>query len=198
MPTLLTPFRYVTIRHQAKLLYDVILPITLGLAVSALLLGLTKPVPIFGKEAYLGQIQGLLTILGGFFVAALTLITTDKSDMLGQPVGGLRPPRLPSERLPLSRRRFLAYLFGYLAASCFALVALSVLANLVAPQIVSEVAAGKRFWLKAAFLVPFNIWLAHVSVATLLGLFYFTERLKIANRTAKVGTPDAAPSPERS
>jgi hypothetical protein len=195
MPTLLIPLRYLAIRHSFKLTYDVVLPLMIGLTLSALLLGLPKPVPIFGKDAYFGQIQGLLTILGGFFVAALTLITTDKSELLQEPVGGMDPPRLPKEKCALSRKRFLAYLFGYLSTSSFLLVAISLVAGLVAPQVGAALHGPLRSATKWAAVVLFNVWLAHVFVSTMLGLFYFTERLQTSDRQMKVRRPDAPPEP---
>jgi hypothetical protein len=196
MMTLLKPFRYVTIRHRAKLLYDVVLPIVLGGAITALLLGLPRPVAIFGKDAYLGQLQSLLTILGGFFIAALTLITTDKNSLLSQPVGGWTPPRLASEKAPLSRRRFLAYLFGYLSTSSFVLVGMALVANLIAPQLSETIPASYRWAAKAAFVLPFNAWLAHVFVSTMLGLYYFTERLQIGDAQMSVRNPGGVPKSE--
>lgn len=194
MMTLLKPFRYVVIRHRAKLLYDGVLPLALGGAITVLLLALPKPVPIFGKDAYLSQLQSLLTILGGFFIAALTLITTDKNSLLAQPVGGVSPPKLASERSPLSRKRFLAYLFGYLSTSSFMLVGAALIANLLAPQISDLVQPSNRWLLKAAFVLPFNVWLGHVFVSTMLGLYYFTERLQIADPQIKVGNPNGLPT----
>ncbi|WP_157216071.1 hypothetical protein [Flavisphingomonas formosensis] len=189
--TLLTPFRYILIRHRAKALYDVFLPLVFGVGLSVLLLALKRPVPIFGDKGYLSQLQTLLTILGGFFIAALVLITTDGGNsLLSKPVGGAYPPRLPNERAPLSRRRFLGYLFGYLSTASIAMVALSLIANLIARQLAPEITDGARQALKWVFVVGFNVWLAHLTVSTLLGLFYFTERLQMPDHTiAPGGTP---------
>lgn len=191
--TLLKPLRYLTIRHSAKVLYDLALPALMSAGLTALLM-LASGVQVFGKDGYLNSLQNLLTIMGGFFVAALTLITTASMPTLKEPVAGLAPPRMPGEAAPLSRKRFLAYLFGYLATSSFLMVAITILANLVAPSIAAHVAGAVRTSIKAAFLLSFNFWLAHVFVATLLGMFYFTERLQMSDGRARVGRPDAAPT----
>ena len=195
MFTLLTPLRYLTIRHRAKLLYDVLLPLALATGVTWLLLGWSKPTPVFGNDGFVAQLQTLLTILGGFFIAALTLVTTDRNPILQEPVGGIAPPRLPGEQAPLNRRRFLAYLFGYLAFSAFVLVAAGVMANLIAPQAGPELAPAVKPYLKGAFVLVFSFWLAHVFVATLLGLFYFTERFQLPDPKLRARNPDAPPRP---
>lgn len=193
--TLLKPLRYVLIRHRAKVLYDLLLPAATSFGLTALLVFSAKPTPVFGSDGYLASLQNLLTILGGFFIAALTLITTADMPILREPVGGLRPPTLPSESAPLSRKRFLAYLFGYLSTSSFILVGVTVVANLAAPDIAAIVPSAAHRALKATFLAGFNFWLGHVFVATLLGMFYFTERLQMSDGRARVGRPDAVPTP---
>lgn len=168
--TLLKPLRYLFIRHSAKLAYDVVLPATLAGSLTLLLM-IAVGVQVFGKDGYLTGLQNLLTILGGFFVAALTLITTATMPQLKEAVGGSTPPTLPGENAPLSRKRFLAYLFGYLATSSFLLVAITILANLLAPSITAYLAGIGKLAAKATFLFAFNFWLCHVFVATLLGMF---------------------------
>lgn len=192
--TLLKPLRYVLIRHRAKLLYDFLLPAILAAGVTALLVYSLKPIEVFGREGYLSSLQNLLTIMGGFFVAALTLITTATMPILKEPVGGREPPRLANESAPLSRKRFLAYLFGYLSTSSFLLVAITIVANLAAPDIAARTPQAAHMAVKTVFLGLFNFWLAHVFVATLLGMFYFTERLQMSDGRARIGRPDAAPT----
>lgn len=193
--TLLKPLRYVLIRHRAKVLYDLALPLALTMSITALLLLPAHAPAVFGKDGYLASLQNLLTILGGFFVAALTLITTASLPILKEPVGGVASPILSSEAAPLSRKRFLAYLFGYLATSSFLLVAMTIVANIVAPEASSLLPAKLHLAAKAALLLPFNFWLAHVFVATLLGMFYFTERLQLSDGRARIGRADAPPTP---
>ncbi|UXC90114.1 hypothetical protein EGM87_13790 [Sphingobium sp. RSMS] len=197
MLTLLTPFRYLTLQHRSKVLYDVVLPVAGSAILTALLVALPKPVTIIGEKGYLAQLQTLLTILAGFFIAALTMITTDKSGLLAQPVGGLEPPRLPGHKEPLSRRRFLAYLFGYLSSASIVLVVFAVLGNLVGVQISQLLRGDFHAIAKIVFLVVFNFWLCHLGIATLLGLFYFTERLQIGDPEFRVRKPGVAPSRDK-
>ncbi|WP_267414277.1 hypothetical protein [Sphingomonas sp. GC_Shp_4] len=190
---LLKPFRYLAIRHRSKLTIDVVAPIALGGGLTALIWW-SHPAGTFTKDGYVGSLQNLLTVLGGFFVAALTLITTATLPMLKEPVGGREPPHLKGEGAPLSRKRFLAYMFGYLSTSSFCLVAISVVAIVVAPGLSKHLATDVRPVVKWLFVGTYNLWVSHVFITTLLGMFYFTERLQMSDGRAKIGKPDAAPS----
>jgi hypothetical protein len=192
---LLTPLKYLTIRYRQKIWFEVVLPLLIGVGLTWLILGGVPSTPVFGKDGYLASLQNLLTILGGFFVAALTLITTADIAIIREPVSGPNPPRLPAEDAPLSRKRFLAYLFGYLATSSFLLVGVTLLANILAPMLSAHLLPFPKIAVEAIGLGTFNIWLAHVFVSTMLGMYYFTERLQVSDRKAKVGKPDAPPRP---
>jgi hypothetical protein len=191
---LLSPLKYLSIRHGWWLRYNVVCP-TIGAVLVATVVYATPGVnPVFGKEGFLKGLEPTLAIVGGFFIAALTLVTTDKSEILKAPVGGNSPPRLDGE--VLSRRRFLAYLFGYLSFAAFALIGLSVIAGLLEPLVLSWKIA--RF-AKAANCLAAGLvggWLTQAMIATLLGLYYFTERLQISDRRVQFGPSRDAP-PDR-
>lgn len=86
--------------------------------------------------------------------------------------------RLSGEQVPLTRQRFLALLFGYLAFSAFALYAIGFVAMLIAPGLKTMLPALAHPWLSGLFLLLYNFWLCHLFVATLIGLYYFTDRLQ--------------------
>lgn len=185
MSPLLSPLRYLSIRHGWWVRYNLICPTLGGVAVGAIVFLTPEMNPIFGPDSLLKNLEPTLAIVGGFFVAALTLVTAEATEVLKAPVGGQSPPTLNGE--VLSRRRFLAFLFGYLAFSSFALIGLSVLAALLKPLVVSlHLAAWERIANSVA-AVFVGGWLTHVIVATLLGLYYFTERLQVSDRRLKFG-----------
>lgn len=192
---LLTPLKYLTIRYRQKIWFELVLPLLIGASLTWLIVWCAQSTPVFGKDGYLASLQNLLTILGGFFIAALTLITTADIAILKEPVSGTNPPRLPNEGTPLSRKRFLAYLFGYLATSSFLLVAAALVANIVAPSLSQRVSAGARLYVKVIGVGLFNVWLAHVFVSTMLGMYYFTERLQVSDRKSRINKPDGEPTP---
>lgn len=192
---LLSPLRYLSIRHGWWLRYNVICPLLGGFAVGAIIYATPNTNPIFGTDGLLKSLEPTLAIIGGFFVAALTLVTSEKTEVLKAPVGGESPPSLNGE--VLSRRRFLAYLFGYLAFSSFALIGISVLAGLLKPLVASF---HLEAWEKIASTLAATFagaWLTHIIVATLLGLYYFTERLQVSDRRLNFGSrPDNPPHGE--
>jgi hypothetical protein len=174
---LLAPLRYWKVRHPTKTVWDVALPMVASIGLTAVLLFWPRVGSAFGSSGFLAGLQNLYAILGGFFVTALTLISTTESKSLSQPLAGYPPITFGQAPAPLERRRFLCLLFGYLAFSCFALYVIGLLVNLLAdgarellPAAVHPIAAG-------LFLLVYNFWVCHVFIATLVGLYYFTDRI---------------------
>ncbi len=175
---LLAPLQYWRIRHPVKAIWDILLPLCGSLCLTAALLFWPSIPSPYAAGGFLTGLLNLYAILGGFFVAALTLLSTADTQALRQPLAGSPPPKFGSEALPLERRRFLCLLFGYLAFSSFGLYALSFGATLLAPGahiLLPYVARKAISW---AFLLFYNFWLCHVFVSTLVGLYYFTDRLQ--------------------
>ncbi len=175
---LLAPLRYWRVRHPIKWMWDYALPITGSILLTSILLFWPQIPSPFAEKGFLAGLQNLYAILGGFFVAALTLLSTAETAALLQPLSGNPAPRFSAERVPLERRRFLCLLFGYLAFTAFALYAVGLLAQLLAPGARSFLPTYLKAWVSGAFLFAYNFWLSHVFVSTLVGLYYFTDRLQ--------------------
>lgn len=173
---LLAPLRYWKIQHPKKFVWDWILPTIGSFGLTFALVIWPKVTGIF-SVGYIPSLQNLLAVLGGFFIAALTLLTTSETKALAQPIAGIPPVRFGNEPCALERRRFLCLLFGYLSFSCFALYVVGLLASIIAPGF-REFAGEYRTLIIAAFLIAYNFWLSHMFVATLVGLYYFTDRLQ--------------------
>ncbi|TZG28600.1 hypothetical protein [Sphingomonas montanisoli] len=175
---LLAPLRYWRVRHPTKTWWDKILPGVGTIVLTSILLFWPKVGPVFGGSGFLAGLQNLYAILGGFFVTALTLVSTTAGKALSQPLAGYPPVTFGRGIDPIERRRFLCLLFGYLAFSCFALYVAGLLANLIAPG--ARLLIMPVFHRPAAglFLLMYNFWLCHVFTATLVGLYYFTDRLQ--------------------
>lgn len=175
---LLSPLKYWRVRHPVKRLWDFVIPGATAVVVTTLLEVWPKMPPPFGVGGYLAGLQNLFAILGGFFVAALTLISTSESKALNQPLAGWPRVTFGNERTAIGRRRFLCLLFGYLAFSCFSLYLMGFAAVLMAP---GTSAIENRCLIKfgsIAFLFFYNFWLSHMFVTTMVGLYYFTDRLQ--------------------
>lgn len=189
---LLAPLRYLRIQHSVKWRWDVWLPLA-GATVLTAVLRLWPAIPSpFSATGYIAGLQPMYAILGGFFIAALTLLTTAQTTALRQPLAGYPAPTIAGETAPLIRQRFLCLLFGYLSFSVFGLYLLGFAANLCAPGLRLMVAASARGWLSTVFLFGYNFWLAHTAVATLVGLYYFTDRLQRPD--VEFAPPNPAPA----
>ncbi|HEX7822778.1 MAG TPA: hypothetical protein VF463_19420 [Sphingobium sp.] len=94
----------------------------------------------------------------------------------------------------IRRRRFLCLLFGYLAFSCFGLYLLGFTATLLAPGAgaASIGTPTARAILSGLFLLLYNFWLCHMCVSTLVGLYYFTDRLQRPDAEREARNPTAA------
>lgn len=180
MSPLLTPLKFWSIKHQFYKEYNFIFPAVLAVLLVIILIFLPKVSPIFGEKGFLASLQNILAIIGGFFIAALTLVTSDKSEILTSKIGGKYPPTLNNE--VLSRKRFLAYLFGYLSFSSFAILGVTILANMIVAGLAVWMSDGAIYWSKIAFISFIGFWLGHIVISTLLGLYYFTERLHISDK----------------
>jgi hypothetical protein len=190
---LLSPLRFLAIRHGRWVRYNFVIPGVIAAAATTLVLLWPKAGPLIGDDGFLSKLQNPMAILGGFFIAALTLVTSDRSDVLQAKVGGEDPPRLRGEAL--SRRRFLAFLFGYLAFASFAIVAFTVIADLLGPGARVVIPNGYLQATKGVFVFGLGFIIGHVAIATLLGLYYFTERLQVSDRRVQIGAKHADPRP---
>ena len=178
LPILLAPLRYLAVRHPVKRRWDIVFPAFGAFGLTAgLLFWPAVPSP-YGPGGFLPSLQTLFAILGGFFVSALTLITTSSNPSLAQPLAGSPPVRVPGEASPPTRQRFLCLLFGYLAFSAFALYGTGFMAMLLAPGVKTVLPAPLHRWASGTFLLAYGFWLSHVFVSTLVGLYYFTDRLQ--------------------
>lgn len=166
------------INHPLKWRWDVLYPALAAGSITASIYAFPKVDNVFGTSAgYLDGLGKILVILAGFYITSLTLVATAQSEMLEKSVSGHPKVTLGKSELALTRRRFLSYLFGYLSFSSFCLVIIGYAAILLAPGIK---AATKEEWHTAAqvsFLLVYNLWVCHVLFATLVGLYYFSERL---------------------
>jgi len=182
----LVPLRYLEIRHPEKLKFDLFFPIAF-----ACLFFLPAFSPEFRAMAetkidLLGRSSDLLSILTGFFVAALAAVATFGGDEMNQPMDGDTPVTLYNKRSrlheSLSRRRFLSFLFGYLAFVSLGLYLLSFVYYAVQSFVIAKFLPD---WTMVSFLTFWGVYgflLGNLLANTLLGLFYLTDRIHRPNR----------------
>lgn len=175
---LLAPLHYWRIRHPVKRYWDLVLPGVGAIMLTGVLNLWPHVASPYAPNGFIAGLQNLYAILGGFFVAALTLLSTADSKSLSQPLSGSPPPTFGDETVPLQRRRFLCLLFGYLAFSAFGLYATGFLATLLVPGARTFLGPDARTAASVAFIFGYSFWLSHVFVTTLVGLYYFTDKLQ--------------------
>jgi hypothetical protein len=193
MKQIFTPLLYLRISHAQKRRFDLWIPLFLtAIFLSALYFSDYWSIAYDAntKQSIISdRILTLLSALSGFFVAALAAIATFNGKnldelMLGDPPT-LRHGKYKNEPEKLTRRRFLSFLFGYLAFASFVYTILVVLSPVV----------GQVFFHFRGFLIyhgfsslifkvlslvvigMYSFLFFHIFIITLLGLHYLSERI---------------------
>ena len=137
----------------------------------------------FDHDEMIGDVNALMGILVGFYIAALAAVSSFTNETLDQIMKG-RAPTLTHVRQgqevkeTLTRRRFLSILFGYCACVSIILYTFGVLQAHVSIAVplegwISEANEWARMTVWAAYL-----WLlSSLLVVTMLGLHYLIERM---------------------
>ncbi|MBF4328530.1 hypothetical protein EAY16_24965, partial [Vibrio anguillarum] len=100
------------IKHKQKLYIDLILPVIIGVVLTAIVFFSPVQIKLLGQGSLVGLVNGLLQILIGFFVASLAAVATFQREGLDEVMVG-KAPTLRGEKI--TRRQFVCYMFGYLA-----------------------------------------------------------------------------------
>lgn len=176
---LLRPLLYLKIKHQYKMFYDLYLPcIVVCLATFACyIFKINIEISKLARETNI-----ILGTLPGFYIAALAAIATFKSDSIDENMDGIDPPKLFSsengqlQNRPLTRRRFLCLLFGYLAFISIIMCILNILI-LVFSDVFSCIFLSQYNYLRGVLLFVYSIIFINMIITTFLGLFYLSDRI---------------------
>jgi len=187
---LLAPLRYLSIKHHEKKRYDLWYPLAGAVGLTAIYVLMEQPFSLLGRNGLVPQINGLLQVLIGFYIAALAAISTFSNASIDETMAGT-PPYIYEEfrgksiKVPLVRRRFLCYLFGYLALVSFIVFGCGVLATLFINPLIAMLEGFDIPYLvycsKVIFLVFYSFILFNLITTTLLGLYYLSVRLHQPN-----------------
>lgn len=137
----------------------------------------------FDKDKLIGDVNALMGILVGFYIAALAAVSSFSNENLDQIMKG-RAPTLTfirkSEEVTetLTRRRFLATLFGYCATLAIILYIFGVCQ--VHLDVTQPIAPWAQSALNYVRQVAWGVYVWTISsllVVTLLGLHYLVERM---------------------
>ncbi|WP_420390330.1 hypothetical protein [Marinobacter sp.] len=179
---LFTPLAYLRIHHPIKPWFDLFIPLILCCLGFGILMFLPGRVNLFGEAGLVAHVTQLLQMLIGFYIAALAAVATFPSEVLDQGFAG-DPVRITVRRqgkrkqIEINRRRFLSYLFGYLAFESLFLfmvgMSISVLHNNLATLLDQKLID----FVKPAFIFVYLFLITNLMVTTLLGLHYLTDRI---------------------
>jgi len=183
------PLVYLTIRHDQKTWYDYWLPVLFALISAGAYGVLPKSIPLVADKGLLSHIQELVKILAGFYIAALAAVATFDRPGMDSAMSG-RAPQIYEIRgetnypawHDVTRRRFLCYLFGYLAFVSLFLYCTTVAAIAVKPWVETQIWVGERLeWLRPLAALPILAVFWNMMITTMIGLYYLAERLHKAD-----------------
>lgn len=180
------PLRYLAIKVEggSKFRVDIVTPFVIGLVISLvfLYLKLKYQIDLFDKNSSLIQsISGLVQTLPGFYIAALAAIATFPSTSMNNPM----PEPTPYLEFPnndpdlLNRRRFLCYMFAYLAYISIVALFITSIAIFMYGNDLLKVPSILYFF--AYFFVCLVIYflLIQIALLTFVGLWYLGERIHL-------------------
>lgn len=179
---LLTPLSYLRIDRQDKLKDEVVIPLVLLVTTFFFFWLLDWKVVVFGGSGLIAGVGSYLQVVTGFYIASLAAIATFNQKNMDERMAGESPSltvdwkgRRVEEKL--TRRRFLCFLFGYLAFLSIFLYFSGVAANLLSQPIVKIIPSEAIFWIKWSFVSVYLFVVYNLICTTLLGLYYMTERI---------------------
>lgn len=179
---LLTPIAYLRIRHPAKPWFDWYIPAAITAIVFAAVFFAPKPVKVFGEHGLIFFVTDLIKMLIGFYIAALAAVATFAREGMDECVQG-EPATLRVKRKGvakesiLTRRRFLSYLFGYLAFTGLVLYFAGAATTLFGSNLSLLQAALWGVVIKWCFVFAYIFFTANLITTTLLGLHFLADRI---------------------
>ncbi|EMD6910560.1 MULTISPECIES: hypothetical protein [Citrobacter] len=182
---LFSPLSYLRIKHEEKKWYDFIVPFAVSVCLTIAYHFHANKIPLIETNGLLLQVNGLLQVLIGFYIAALAAVSTFSSATIDEVMAGDPPTLLEEFRgekmtVLLTRRRFVCYLFGYLALVSFMLFCLGMVSILVGKPfhlwLLTFWSPDVIIWLKTFFVGGYLFILMNIITTTLLGLYFLAVR----------------------
>ena len=181
---------YRHIEHPSMRFYTFTFPCCFGVVFTIFLFLLPNGFLMSGTSGFLNAVIGSISLLPGFFVAALAAVSTFGGDHMDEEMPAPSPKLFirtgqTSGSEDLTRRMFLSYLFGYLAilslfltAGCHLLIIVSPSVTPVLSLFLTEpVLPYVLITLKGALVFSILFLLGSLLVTTLHGAYYLMERI---------------------
>ena len=179
---LLKPLAFLSMKHAV--LNKIRWGIPFVMSFLSIIIAIFLPIKpyFFGINGLIPAVTGLLQILTGFFIASLAAVATfDKKDMdeimLGTPPTMVKTVDGKKTNDPLTRRRFLCYLFGYLSLLSLFLYFAGSLSPFVSDN-VKALMPNKAFLITRYLSLSLYLFLVYqLLTITLLGLYYMAHKI---------------------
>lgn len=194
------PLRYLSIDHPEKRKFDLTLPLIIAGLFSLPLLSAQFRADATVTFDLIGKLSNFLGVLTGFFIAALAAVATFGKAEMDDPMPGEPPVRLEHKVNTetyfenLSRRRFLSFLFGYMAFLTLALYVIGYGYLIADKYLIPAICPDCRGTIFVVFWLVYSFALANLLSNTLLGLFYLTDRIHRTNKKPQWGSPTSGES----
>jgi hypothetical protein len=179
LDVLVSPLSYLRIRRQGKPILDWLLPVLLALLTAWVYLRYANA-SAPALTLFFEKLLSFVSILPGFYIAALTAVVTftrqeldtlmaDPAPQLTMKIGGHK------NSISLTRRRFVAFLFSFLCAESLLLC----IYCLFMPFVVGALDGPSidEFWARVLMFLGGSLLLWQIVFVTLFGLFYLGDRL---------------------
>lgn len=176
------PIDYLRIVDQSKLRIDWAVPLFLAAFTALCFWFLPNKPQVFVKDGLLQQVGSFLSIMPGFYLAALAAIATfNKEDMdeyLPEPTPTVKTLSngVPIQ-MKLTRRRYLSLMFGYLTLVSLILFVGTIFVNACAESIKNAVNAPARQYVVVLFVLIFFSFFWHMIIVTFFGLYQLSDRI---------------------
>ncbi|WP_313129508.1 hypothetical protein [Pseudescherichia vulneris] len=170
---MLTPVDYVRIKHPEKRVFDFAIPLILSLVITAFIFTLDRPIALIAKDGLISVVNGILQILSGFYIASMAAVATFQKKGMDNIMDGA-PPTLNGK--DLTRRKFLTYLFGYLAFSSIFMYLSGGGLQLLSATI-SNVAIFKIVFVKFILVAIYIFIILNIICTTILGMYFMIDKM---------------------
>jgi len=172
---LATCTRYLSVRSSRrsdKYFVDFCLPAIFAAMSCFIIVGWPHLLPLLGEHGLLARINGLIQVLVGFYVVALAAVATFPNVSMEQDAKSLT-----LNAKGITRRKFLASIFGYLALLGFILYLSGVFSDVFVGFFKSATFEWARLVIRAflSFLYLFIFW--QMLFVMFLGIHYLVDRI---------------------
>ncbi|WP_264290219.1 hypothetical protein [Duffyella gerundensis] len=184
---LFRPFGYLSIKGvSGKFIYDWVIPFILSFLSMAYFYFLATPSSLLGGNGFFKNTISFISILPGFYIAALAAIATFNRKQIDDPlisdagtpyiyVKGVKENGKPYRtKEDMTRRLFLCMLFSFLTAESIFLIMLH---NFAIPLLATPTNA----YCIAIYSFIFLLILWQLLVTTFFGLYYLGDRIHLNN-----------------